>query len=117
MKKIFLFVITLFGIFMLSACSQNIDDGKLDEFATCIKDAGINVYVMDGCGHCINQKKLFGSSFDKLNIINCTSEREKCGAIEWTPTWVLPNAEQYAGVQSLEELAELSNCELPAEDL
>jgi hypothetical protein len=53
----------------------------LDDFATCIKDAGITVYVQDGCSHCITQEKLFGASFDKLNVVNCSLEIEKCGAI------------------------------------
>ena len=117
MKKLSLLFVALFGVSILTACSPSPSDGILDEFATCIKDVWIRVYVMDGCWHCINQEKMFGSSFNKLNVINCSSEAKRCGMIQWTPTWVLPNADQLPGVQSLEKLSEISGCELPAEDL
>ena len=81
MKKLSLVVVALLGVSILSACTQVTVDGTLDDFATCVKDAGITVYVQDGCSHCITQEKLFGSSFDKLNVVNCTLEGEKCGAI------------------------------------
>jgi hypothetical protein len=52
-----------------------------------------------------------------LNVVNCSLEIEKCGAIGWTPTWILPNAEQLNWLQSLETLSEVSECDLIVDDM
>lgn len=114
MKKYFVGALALWVVVLTGCSSSTITNGALDDFATCIKDAGITVYVADGCGHCTTQKNLFEGSFELLNSVSCNKEPERCGIIKGrTPTWVLANGEQLVGVQSLEKLAEASACELP----
>lgn len=89
--------------------------GDLDGFAQCIASKGITMYGAYWCPHCQDQKKLFGDSFKYVPYVECTEETDKCLAanIEGYPTWIFPDGSKVAGLQSLEELASKSGCELP----
>ncbi len=99
--------------------------GKLDTFATCLKDSGTKFYGAFWCVHCQKQKAMFGKSAGLLPYIECSTPNSKgtlqvCkdAKIEGYPTWILadgtrlPN-EGTAGV-SLETLAEKTSCVLPS---
>lgn len=74
------------------------------------------------CPHCYEQKQLFGKeAFKKVNYIECAvvdskTQAPECTAakIESYPTWEI-NGEFHKGSQTLEELAELSGYEGPAD--
>lgn len=97
--------------------------GKLDAFATCIKDSGTKFYGAFWCPHCRNQKALFGSSVKLLPYIECSnpdgqSQNQLCNSvgIQSYPTWVFPTATSTAtttGEISLEDLAKRTQCSLP----
>ncbi|MBI4135858.1 vitamin K epoxide reductase family protein [Candidatus Uhrbacteria bacterium] len=97
-------------------------------FAQCLTDKGFIMYGSVTCAFCARQRALMGEEvFEKYSIeIECDprnpgAEVERCIAknIERTPTWIQEDAqgaELYRfgpGVQSLEKLAEVSDCQLP----
>jgi hypothetical protein len=68
MKKLFLILLLCAPLF-LAGCSRQ--PSRYDTFADCLTESGAKMYGTDWCPHCKNQKKLFGSSFDKVDYINC----------------------------------------------
>jgi len=94
--------------------------GKLDTFATCLKDQGVKFYGAFWCPHCQAQKALFGSSVKLLPYIECSnpdgqSQNQTCNdaKIESYPTWVFPDGTRATGEQTLADLSAKSAWALP----
>ena len=108
-------VLIVIGVVAWSASGyfvQN-DNSDLDKFAKCLAEKGATVYVSQYCGHCKNQKEMFGDSLKYLNLVECTENQQLCEekGITGVPTWII-NGLPYAGVQSFERLSELTGCSL-----
>ena len=90
---------------------NNLSD--LDKFAKCLTEKGATVYVSTYCGHCKNQKEMFGDSLRYINQVECTENQQLCQekGIKGVPTWII-NGLPYSGVQSFERLSELTGCSL-----
>lgn len=82
--------------------------------AQCLTDKGVSLGGAEWCGHCSDQKELFGNSFKYIDYHDCEDEVQWCqdSGIKGFPTWVFPDGKLYPGAKSLEELAKLSGCEL-----
>jgi len=78
------------------------------EVAKCI-GKNSELYTQLGCSACKIQEDMFGDNYQYLNVVDCWFEREKCGEIEYTPTWII-KGEKYVGAQSIETLQELTGC-------
>ncbi|MBX4189069.1 hypothetical protein KW785_00555 [Candidatus Parcubacteria bacterium] len=94
--------------------------GKLDAFATCLKDQGAKFYGAFWCPHCQAQKALFGRSAKLLPYIECStpngnSQNQVCNdaKIESYPTWEFSDATRLTGEQTLAELSSKTSCVLP----
>lgn len=95
------------------------DEKTLENFAKCLTEKGAKFYGASWCGHCKDQKNLFGNAAQFLPYIECvdgktgemTSECQSAG-ITGFPTWEFPEKGKMSGYKSLEQLAELSNCPL-----
>ena len=94
--------------------------GKLDSFATCLKDSGALFYGAFWCPHCQNQKSMFGSSAKLLPYIECSTPDGKgqlpvCNeaGVQGYPTWKFPDGTVKSGEVPLAMLAELTQCSLP----
>lgn len=93
--------------------------GKYDNLAQCLKDGGSKFYGAFWCPHCQATKALFGKSAKKLPYIECSTADGK-GAlpvctdndIKGYPTWVFPDGSRLTGEQSLQTLADKTNCPL-----
>lgn len=115
--SIFLWIIAIIVLIIILIYtpfkSKTSEVGQYDAFAQCLTDAGVKMYGTEWCSHCQNQKKLFGSSFDLIDYIDCDKNKETCliEGIQGYPTWKL-NGESYPGEQSFESLAEISGCKL-----
>lgn len=90
---------------------------NLEDFAKCLQNKNVKMYGAFWCGHCQNQKELFGDAIEYI-YVECdprgeNAQTEECQAIgiDGYPTWRV-NGINYAGEKSLEELARLSGCEL-----
>ncbi len=79
-----------------------------EETSRCIGENSV-LYVQLGCHACETQTELFGENKKYLNEIDCFYNKDKCGEIQYTPTWVINN-EKYIGVRSIEELKSLTGC-------
>lgn len=79
-----------------------------ESIAKCIGENSI-LYVQLGCHACEAQKELFGESYQKLAVVDCFYERDKCEEIRVTPTWKI-KGKLIEGVQSIEKLKELTGC-------
>ncbi len=98
------------------------NDGKIAEFVNCLDDAGAKMYGAYWCGHCQNQKKMFGDDgkilVDMGIYVECDPNGENpqtdlCleKGIKGYPTWEI-NGKFYPGKQSFEKLSELTGCKL-----
>jgi hypothetical protein len=97
-------VIALIAIFALTKKPAETDE----ELTKCIGSKAI-LYTQLGCHACEAQEELFGENYQYLNVIDCWYERDKCGEIEYTPTWIINN-EKVVGVQTIDKLKELTGC-------
>ena len=81
-----------------------------EDIAKCIGE-NAELYVQLGCPACKTQENIFGEDYEKLNVIDCFYEREKCieKKIEVTPTWIIQE-EQFKGIKSIDQLKELTGC-------
>lgn len=91
--------------------------GKLDEFATCIKDSGATFYGAFWCTHCRATKALFGNSAKKLPYVECSTsdgngQIQICidKKINSYPTWIFKDGSELTGEVSLQQLSEKTNC-------
>lgn len=111
-------VLVVGGAILLSINSNK--PGKLDSFATCLKDKGTTFFGAFWCPHCKNQKKMFGNSAKLLPYVECSTPDGKgqtpvCkeANVESYPTWQFADGSRESGEVSLEKLAEKSSCQLP----
>jgi glutaredoxin len=102
--------IFIISLLLLTACTG---PGKYDDFANCLTDNGVIIYGTDWCPHCQSQKSLFGNSFKNIAYVNCDNNPQACtnAGVQGYPTWNI-KGENYPGEQSLETLAQLSECSL-----
>lgn len=96
--------------------------GRLDSFATCIKDSGATFYGAFWCPHCRDQKALFGRSAKNLPYVECSTpdskgQTQECidKGIKGYPTWEFKDGSMKDQILSLEELASITSCALPAD--
>ncbi|MEM3122374.1 MAG: hypothetical protein QXH60_02955 [Candidatus Pacearchaeota archaeon] len=92
--------------------------GKYDAFAQCLTDSGVKMFGAFWCSHCEQQKENFGSSWKKVNYIECSnpdrSQNSLCNqeGIDGYPTWEFADGSRRSGFISLETLSEISGCPL-----
>ena len=93
------------------------EDPEIRELAQCLTDKSVTMYGAYWCGHCIDQKNLFGNSFKYVDYIECdergdNSQPERCQieGITGYPTWKI-NGQTISGVISLNELSAMVNCD------
>ena len=92
---------------------EDIEEEKLNDFAKCLSEKGVVLYVRNGCPHCKAQEEDFRSGLQYLTITECSQNVEKCSELIGVPAWEIPGKEDFIyGRQSLEELSELTGCEL-----
>ncbi|MFH0987525.1 MAG: hypothetical protein V1841_01360 [Patescibacteria group bacterium] len=94
-----LIVLAVLGIsfyFTLGKKIKNsIASSRKDELASCLTGKGIKMYGLSTCSHCLEQKEAFGSSFSKINYIECqegerTAKRCVDAQIQSVPAWTFP---------------------------
>lgn len=100
--------------------SLNKDMSYLDDFAQCLTDSGATFYGTFWCPHCEDQKEAFGSAFEYVEYIECSTADGRgqlpiCqqAGIEGYPTWIFADGSQEYGNLPFEVLAAKTNCILP----
>ncbi len=101
---------------------ENVTDSSsgetsLDDFSRCVVDSGAMFYGADWCPHCKTQKELLGEDLSSALYVNCEKEGVVCkkNNIIAYPTWVFKDDERLQGTQSLEAIANATNCTFPAD--
>ncbi len=109
---VFVSVVSLYYIGK-SITGRHSSVGDYDEFSQCLTENGAVMYGAEYCGHCNNQKDMFGNSFKYIEYVECSDVVEYCKSkgIEGVPTWEI-DGELYTGVQELSELSEYTGCPL-----
>ncbi|MDP4030655.1 MAG: hypothetical protein Q8P47_00050 [Candidatus Beckwithbacteria bacterium] len=99
--------------------TPKISSGQYDQLAQCLTDKGTKMFGAYWCSHCANQKRMFGSSFSKINYIECSlpdgkTQTEECqqAGINGYPTWEFGDGSRLDGEVSLETLAQKSGCSI-----
>lgn len=113
------FVLAIGGLVYISRLP-----GKLDTFATCLKDKGAVFYGAFWCPHCQEQKTMFGRSRSKLPYVECStpdgnSQLQICKdkQIVGYPTWEFADSSRENGTVSLIKLSEKTSCPLPEAEI
>jgi hypothetical protein len=120
---VFGLVLLIFVTFYFSkqgSSSLNNDKSYLDEFAQCVEDSGAVFYGAFWCNHCEDQKEAFGSAFQYVNYVECSTadgrgQLPACqqAGIESYPTWTFVDGSKEYGNLPLEILATKTSCTLP----
>lgn len=116
-KKILIYAgILIIAVFIAYSMTSGdeVQDGELDAFAQCITEAGAAMYGADWCPHCQNQKKMFGSSFEYVNYVECEQNKEAClqAGIRGYPTWKFQDGTEQSGEMTLMQLSQKTDCPL-----
>lgn len=100
---------------LAAGCAKG--SGASDAFAQCLTDKGVKMYGAYWCPHCINQKELFGGSFDKVQYIECSlperaGQTQVCAdaGINGYPTWEFADGSRVEGEMNLGDLAAKAGC-------
>lgn len=85
--------------------------GEYDNFAKCLTEKQAIIYGNDYCQYTAKQLNMFGNSGKYLNYVKCADNEGLCNEknVKITPTWEINN-ESYSGIQSFEELSQLTGC-------
>lgn len=85
------------------------------DFAQCLTEKDVTMYGSDTCPNCLNQKSMFGESFQLIQYVKCDFAKEECEqkGITAYPVW-MKGEKMLLGTQSLPDLAVFSECELPS---
>jgi len=85
--------------------------------AQCLKDKGALFYGAFWCPHCNDQKELFKNTADDLPYIECSTpdgnaQTQICikEGITGYPFWTFADGTSFAGMKSVVQLAEKTNC-------
>jgi hypothetical protein len=89
-----------------------VDTEETTALAQCLTDNGVIMYGTEWCGHCKNQKALFGEAFATVTYVDCDAQRQTCldAGVRGFPTWIDTAGNQYPGTQQLARLAEIGGC-------
>lgn len=118
-RMIHMFFLGLFVMLVPAAVAGTGDKSATDSFAKCLTTKKATMYGSVLCGHCDDQKKMFGSSFEYVKYVECSVpfSREvtpacKAAGIRYTPTWIFADGERLEGVQTLDKLSKETGCPL-----
>jgi Thioredoxin len=95
-----------------AAPTAEVNIEQTTKLAECLTEKGVVMYGTEWCGHCKNQKALFGDAFAKAKYVDCDAERQTCldAGVRGFPTWIDAAGNQYPGTQQLAKLAEIGGC-------
>ncbi len=110
MKRIFAFVMMIFGVAALVGCgTPSAAEPQTEKLAQDLTDAGWIMYGKSACGWCVRQKDLFGGAFAKINYVECSADgmKEVCAVagVTGTPTRInKKTGQKIEGFRSLDYL-------------
>jgi len=117
---VIILVLILVLIFSFSGGGADYSVAEVDAFAQCITEQGAIMYGAFWCPHCARTKKMFGSSFQYVEYVECdprgdNEQSERCIAegIEEYDTWVFADGSRHISEPTFEELSAKTGCPVP----
>ena len=120
-RKILLWigVVVLFAAAYLAG--RHYQGHKHDNFAKCLASKQAKMYGLYWCPHCIEQKEMFGASFQYVPYVECAikdvphelAPQCKAAGVKLFPSWQFGMDPPKEGVLSLDALSEKTGCSLP----
>ena len=93
---------------------------KYDAFAQCLATKQAKMYGLYWCPHCLEQKEMFGKSFQYVPYVECAIKGSseitpecKVAGVKLFPSWQFGIDAPKEGVLSMERLSEKTGCSLP----
>lgn len=90
---------------------------RYDVFAKCLASKGAKMYGLYWCPHCLDQKEMFGKSFQYVPYVECAIKGSHEMAPECTaahaahfPSWQFNGGPLQEGVEPLDELGAKTGC-------
>lgn len=116
--SVIIFIVTLIllvGGLILVTRKPAVSGANLDEFAKCLSQQGMVMYGAYWCSHCQNIKKLFASSFQYINYVECTVDTNTCNqkGINGYPSFTFSDGSKVEGEMTLAEFSQKTSCPLP----
>lgn len=104
----------MLSLAILTGCTSTPKYSNLDDFAQCLTDAGVKMYGTSSCQYCLKQKESFGTSFSKIDFVDCSKNPIQCdiAKVSQIPHWSISSSVSLNGYQDLETLAKATGCEL-----
>ncbi len=92
-----------------AAASSDVLDAQ--SLALCLSNRGDLLFGADWCPACRHQKGLFGEAASYLGQVDCDASPSACAdaGVRGIPAWEI-GGELHTGVQSLDQLADMSGC-------
>jgi Zn ribbon nucleic-acid-binding protein len=120
MKRTFWIGLAVIAVIILAIILvSSSGSSQYDNFAQCLTDKGTKMYGAYWCPHCQAQKKLFGSSWDKVDYVECATpgsnqQNQVCNdaGIKGYPTWIFGDGKSISGELSLQQLSSFTGCSL-----
>lgn len=104
-------ILILIVIIVWASMSGKSNDSKT-ALAKCLKDKGAKFYGASWCGHCKNQKKMFGDAAKYLPYIECSGGTKECAdaKVDGYPTWIFADGKRQSGEIPLAQLKQMVGC-------
>lgn len=108
--------ISLFLVIMLLFVVWFLNRPNYDALAKCLSEKNVTMYGTEWCTHCQAQKKMFGSSFQYINFIDCDASKDICDreGITVYPTWDI-GGHKVSGEMKADALSKLTGCPIKSE--
>ncbi len=110
----------IIGIFFLSNGKEKSSSALMDDFAKCLTEKGAVMYGTFWCPHCAKTKKLFGSSFNYINYIECDPRGDNeqsilciSKSIDKYDTWEFSDGTRIIIEPTLEQFSQKTGCVVP----
>lgn len=108
---VFALIIVAFMSFIVYSVVSKSGGESPDKVAQCLSEKGAILYASQYCPHCQEQKKLFGNAISKIEMVECSSQIERCqeAGITAYPTWVI-NGRKFLGTKDMKTLYDIADC-------
>ncbi len=121
---IILVVVFVIGaVVYINRSGEKVGGPEAEALAACLTEKGAKMYGAYWCGHCADQKKMFGAAFAKVPYVECSVEGQpqeqtqacKDAGVSSYPTWVFADGSHLTGAIPLKELAAKTGCPFGAD--
>ena len=116
----FLFSVLVLILFLVAGCASQYPKEQVDAFAKCLTEKDVKMYGTFWCPKCAEQKKMFSTSFQYINYVECDprgddEQSELCIEKEVLkyPDWEFADGERKVGILPFETLSEKTGCLAP----